>query len=900
MSYERMLGSRDRSTKLACVAAAILTLLTQGACLALKLELVSQNPTAPKVGDTLTVTFKIMDDGRAPNPTYAKVVWCLPGQDPMAGTSQDLTNTDLPQNTWVQYTKSWTLTRTGTHKLYVRMGNQGGGWMWTQPLSFDVLVNYATKNEVLTLLRIECSHTPPQPKAMQPQQGQPDLRDTITLTVTVSNPSPTKTLRPCQIRVIPFEPGSTGPAGWDWVQDIPELAHGGGQQGLPLAQYTFTKQFRENTPGTLRLDFLMASYGGEGYYYPGPVLRSYQIQCVSPVVRKFTTTTVVPDPGPHGSTFTFWATYQSGDNQAPTKVVINLDGQDHDMTRDTTKQGMVYKYSQVLNYGPHRYFCRALSGTTELAVSEVRNAPTVTDPNPPQLPGGQNQEPLATDAPTVTLSGTATDAESGVALVEWSTNKTQWTRATGTTQWSFSLQTGTADQQRKEVTVYVRAKDKAGNTTPEAQWWTRKIICDRRHPRVVDTFITDIAWFGSCPSGFQPERPPDEGPPLMDNAYFIAVQIENPSDQPVTVRFGWADKRYTARRRDQVGNAQFWWETNMDAPDSWDPVNIPLQPGEKVWVNMVFQHRWDWIPPQGFRDFLAALVLAYIPVIDEIVTYTQFTQWAETLHYFIPSVTWETVPTGVSPNLFPVPPQLDVVIKVSVPKQIALYSSLSASVAGSLSTACGFCLAWNPPAAAPFFIAQAAFIVTSSALYAAAYDPDPNFKQAVKVTPFSCPELSRVADEKDRKAAEAAIHMMEYTRAMHQAFARYLGARAARDQKWTRQHALDAAAYARHAAEQAELTAPLISRIQAVLGSASREQLDRATEQLSQGVLPDLEQAILRRAGVTDEELKCIGESGARVAGGIVKHPGAAETCRKRLAEHLKLFAQELEKEAGM
>ncbi|MCX7599892.1 MAG: Ig-like domain-containing protein [Armatimonadetes bacterium] len=877
--------------------AALLAILAHGAVLALKLEVVSQTPAAPKVGDTLSITFKIMDDGRAPNPTYAKVVWCEPGQDNMAAASQDLTNTDIAHDTWVQYAKSWTLRKAGPHKLYVRMGNQGRGWMWTQPLSFDVAVNYATMDEAPTVLRIECSHTPLQPRAMQPQRGQPDLRDKITLTVTVSNPSQWKTLRACRIRVLPYEPGSTSPAGWMWDQEIPELANGGGQQGLPLAKYTFTKVFYQDNPGTLKLKFHLASYGDTAYASAGHLVATYEIICVSPVIRKFTSTTVVPDPGPHGATFTFFATYEASDNQAPPRVVISLDGQEHEMTRDTTRQGMVYKYSQVLDYGPHRYFCRALSGTTELAVSEVRNAPTVTDSTPPQLTGGQNQQPLRTDNPTVQISGTATDAESGVALVEWSTNKTQWTRAAGTTQWSFSLQTGTLDQQRKEVTVYVRAKDKAGNTTQEAQWWTRKIICDRRHPRVLDTFITDIAWFGGLPSGIQRDRPPDEGPPLMDNAYFVAVQLENPSDEPVTVRFGWRDKEYRIRRREQAPSAQFYWDANMDGADSWGPMDIPLEPHEKVWVNMVFQHRWDWIPPQTFGDFLWALVSAYIPVVDQYVTYLQFTQWGETMHYFIPSATWETVPDGVSSNVFPLPAQLDVVIKVSVPKQVALYSSISAGVAGWMSTACGFCLVWNPPAAAPFFIAQAAFIVTSSALYAAAYDPDPNFRAAVKVEPFSCPELRQVTDERDREAAEAAIHMMEYTQAMCQAFVRYLGAKAARDQKWARQHVLDAAAYARQAAEQADLTEPLISRIQSVIEEASQDQLASAKQKLLQGDLPDLEETILRRAGVTGDEIQRIGKGGARMADNLLRFSGAAEPCRERLARHLRLFADELEKE---
>lgn len=898
MRSARVLGCDGCRMKLSGVIfATLLTTLAQGTSLALKLELVSQNPTAPKVGDTLSITFKIMDDGRAPNPTYAKVVWCQPGQEPSAGASQDLTNTDMAENTWVEYTKSWPLKQAGTHKLYVRMGNQGRGWMWTQPLNFDVAPDYATRQEAANLLKVECSHTPPEPRAMQPQRGQPDLRDKITLTITVSNPSQTKTIRACTIKVFPYEPGSTSPAGWAWAQDIPELPNGGGQQGLPLAKYTFTKEFTQEKPGDLRLDIHLGQYGDSNPWPAGEKLATYTIHLVPAVTRKFTVVTVTPDPGPHGDTFTFWATYEASDNQAPTKVIINLDGRDHDMTRDTTKQGMVYKYSQVLNYGPHKYFCRAFSGTTELAVSEVRNAPTVTDPNPPQFPGGQNQEPLVTDNPTVAISGTATDPESGVALVEWSTNKTQWTRATGTTQWSFSLRTGTTDQQRKELTVYVRGKDKAGNVTPEAEWWTRKIICDRRHPRVVDTFITDIAWFGGLPSGIQPNRPPDEGPPLMDNAYFIAVQIENPSDQPVTVRFGWADKSYTVRRRDQAPGAQFYWDANMDGPDSWGPRDIPLEPREKVWVNMVFQHRWDWIPPQTFGDFLWALVTAYIPFVDQYLTYVQFTQWGDTMHYFIPWATWETRPSEVSPNLFPVPAQLDVVIKVSVPKQIALYSSISAGAAGWMSTACGFCLLWNPPAAAAMFIAQAAFIVTSSVLYAAAYDPDPDYKQAVKVQPFSCPELRQVTDETDRKAAEAAIHMMEYTRAMYQAFARCLGARAAGDQKWARQHALDAAAYARHAAEQAELTEPLISRIQGVLEEASPEQLAIARQKLVEGELPDLELAIFRRAGVTDEEIKRIGKGGARMAEQLLKYRDIAEPCRKRLVEHLKLFATELEKE---
>jgi microcystin-dependent protein len=60
-------------------------------------------------------------------------------------------------------------------------------------------------------------------------------------------------------------------------------------------------------------------------------------------------------------------------------------------------------------------------------------APVVNFTSPTTNGGSYN-----TDQATVNIAGTASDPETGIKLVEWSLDNTNWTTCTGTTAWSYS------------------------------------------------------------------------------------------------------------------------------------------------------------------------------------------------------------------------------------------------------------------------------------------------------------------------------------------------------------------------------------------------------------------------------------------------------------------------------
>jgi hypothetical protein len=863
---------------------------------AIQLELVSQQPAAAVVGQPLTITFRFQHDGAPPSPTYARVVWAEPGEDVLSGEDDSLEAANgLPKDVWHTFTRTWTPCVAGVHRLYVRPGNQGLGWHTSPPLQFDVAVAYATADQAKTQLQIGVTHSPPNPVAQQQQRGVPDHRDKITLTVTVANPPPSVYTRPCVLDVRITDPGAQTSWTVQSLQSIPELSAKG--------TATFSRETKLNLVGQVKVEVFLKSYGGTGLPGPyGALLKTYIFDTIAYLNRTLSTT-VLPDPGPHGADFTFYAMYTSADGQAPGQVLLYLDQATYTMTRDTAHpQEMRYTHTLPLSYGPHSYRCVARQGATDLAVSELRNRPIVTDPEPPQIAGVT--EPLQTDQTSVSIEGTATDPASGLAAVEWSTNKQTWQATQGTAQWSLQVPTHCADQQKKESTVYVRARDNAGNVTAPADYFTRKIICDRRHPRVVDHFITDTSMFDDFPSGIRGARAPDRGTPTMDDYYFICVKIENVSDAPQSIDFGWKDQGYSVVRRPQTGGGPNWyWDENMDAPQTWGPVPIPLEGKETIWVNMPFKHRWDWIPPRSFGDFLYDLVTAYIPVINHYIDYVQFSQWGDTMHYFIPWALWETGPRGTSANLSAGPPTVTVTIKVSAAKQAALYGSVSACVAGWTSTGAGMILVFlNPPAGAALLVAEAGFIALSHALYAAAYDPEPDYKHEVTLRPLQAEALARLEDLEPRdplrRGAEAAVEAARSGQALFEAYTRYLGAVEAKDARWAKTHARAAEGFAKEASRQVRQTGELVKVATRTLAGAKPEERKLALEQAKSGELPPTEAEVLRALGFSDKDLVEMARPHGEAMAALLDAPDVAGQMPQRLSKALEAFAREMGKAA--
>jgi len=136
-------------------------------------------------------------------------------------------------------------------------------------------------------------------------------------------------------------------------------------------------------------------------------------------------------------------------------------------------------------------FPNSSDGTFELVFTarDAAGRPTsltrnlLVDASPPELPvidpfsGSYQVNQLVS-------SGSANDAESGLALVEYSLNNADWAPVTGTGSWfktvDISLATGGLDQ--GSHTLYVRATDRAGNISNAA---TAAFTIDREDPELV-------------------------------------------------------------------------------------------------------------------------------------------------------------------------------------------------------------------------------------------------------------------------------------------------------------------------------------------------------------------------------------------------------------------------------
>lgn len=209
---------------------------------------------------------------------------------------------------------------------------------------------------------------------------------------------------------------------------------------------------------------------------------------------------------------------------------------------------------------------------------------------------------------------------------------------------------------------------------------------------------------------------------------------------------------------------------------------------------------------------------------------------------------------------------------------------------------------WNPPGGAACFIAEAALIATSHGLYAAAYDPDPDYRQTVKLRTVDIGSFRELEglDKRDSlyKGAQAALEAAANTRGLLEAYARYLGAVEAEDPKWAQAQAKAAGGFAREAAKQVKKCRELMQTAAETIENAKPDELERAMAQAKTGELPALEKQVLGDLGFSDKDIAEMATPYPEGLDALLKDPKLAAAMPDRLGKALDAFAREMARAA--
>jgi len=611
-----------------------------------------------------------------------------------------------------------------------------------------------------------------------------------------------------------------------------------------------------------------------------------------------------PHDGDEATEFCFRAQYISEGNTAPTAVKVEIDGQSHKMQKEDASDtnyadGCWYAYTTGLPIGNHTFKCIAYNNAEVLAQTPPRYYPHVNDTIPPVIVGAdQERRPMTIWLDNkVTLTGTATD-NIGVTQVQWSSDAQHWHTAHGTTQWSFTATFDEPpDQKVLSKWIYVRAKDAAGNYTPGTQFWKQEVVFDYRHPYVAEHFVTEDSLVGINwdDTGIHDNRPMDLGTPTMGNPYLICFKLKNPTGRFWEITFEWEE---TDLDYDEPNFTEFAeWDVNMDECTSSGLVTIRMLPETTRWYWTKWNHKWQWIPDQDWVDFLLDLVISFIPVGSEVTSWQQFCTWGDTVNAAVLEARVTVEPDYLSPNLLPpTPDSIPITIKVSIPKRISLYSSVVAGVAGMIATDLGFAnVWWNPPLGAGLFAAEAAFIVTSHALYEAAEDPDLNYQRRVELKHIDCPEIDKLRGEEGYEMAQETVRVTENARAFRQAYARYLGAAHRGDEKWAQIHAKDAAQFARAAAKHVETVYRGLKGPLEKFQDLSDEDRQRVLTASKEG-LPDIERQLLtKRFGMSPKDVNKWSQRQGECTKTLLDNPKTSQLAFENLANSLNTLAKEMD-----
>ncbi|MFO7947315.1 MAG: hypothetical protein R6V19_10920 [Armatimonadota bacterium] len=612
---------------------------------------------------------------------------------------------------------------------------------------------------------------------------------------------------------------------------------------------------------------------------------------------------VTPHSGNETTEFCFRAQYASEDNTGPSAVKVEIAGQQHEMQKENANDsdytdGCWYEYTTTLPIQEYESRYLAYDGGEVVAQTDPRPHPRVSDTTPPVIVEADQQQPPVTVnlENEISLSGTATDNHAGVTKVEWSTDAENWHPAQGTEQWSFTVNSDTPDQQVREDTIYVRAKDGAGNMTPGEGWLKQKVKFDNRHPHILDVFVTESSLLGldAHDPGWHDDKPLDRGGPTMGNTYLVCFKIENPSNREWQIRLNWEER--TSPSYDEPDSTQFVdWDVDMDGDKTWGPEMVNIAPLNTQWYYTKWEHRWQWIPDQGWVDFLADMVISFIPVATETLDYIQFCTWADTIKCAVVEAETDVYPGQLSPNMLPPEPdEVPITIKVSIPKRLALYSSVSCGVGAFVSTNLGYCTTAMPWVAAGFFIAEAACIVSSHAYYQAAEDPTPNYRQRAELRHVTCPELDELRGKDGYEMAKDSVALAENSIAFRDSFIRYRGAVHAGDAEWAKKHATDAAKFADDAAGYAKKLDRHMQQPLREFQNLSDEQR-REIMKLSKQGLPEIERDVLMNTfGMNRKDIEVWSQRQPEITKTILENPEAGQHIFQQLAKSLETLSREM------
>jgi len=640
--------------------------------------------------------------------------------------------------------------------------------------------------------------------------------------------------------------------------------------------------------------------------YPGPILTTHAISALGYGAPALANPKVTPTEGLAGQEFTFNVTCRIPDNTPPTAVKLLVavsPGQEYGMTPvdagDTNyMDGKDYEYDLALPlnaFGEISMCFRAYAGGTVSAETGFVPGPTIIDDEAPTLGnGGVDQQPIIQrNGSSVSLSGTATDAQGPLDKVEWRVAGGTWQSTTGRENWSFNYDSGAQDQDFITKDFEVRAYDMAGNVTHADDYWRQRVIWERRHPKIVDKFVTDMAQgvpSNSAPT-VQTAKPANNGNPKLNETYIIALKVTNPNTADAyTFDFCWKELDVTY----EPGNPP--WALGMDSPDYCTAGPVTIGPGETKWVCTYWSHHWSWIKEKGVYDILCDMIFAYIPVAGDLYSGLSAIDFLCTCGFAVQETQWTTkrgegMPESVCGGQY----TAYATVEVPLEKKLWLVDSVTAGLAANVTTAAGMALGWCPAGWA-MLITEGVLIGTSQVCYYTAWDPSPDFQKRVAIEPIELDVPEEFRDDPQVKNAETACRFAENIIAMKEAYIRGLGAEEGGKPELARQHYEDAVKYVKEAGIHAKALDRQVSDAAKTIGAATGEQEKLVNDFARSGELPEAEQAFLTKSfGLDNAALSSWGKFQSRIIPEVMKKPESGVAAMKLFIKTLPQIQKELQ-----
>lgn len=739
-------------------------------------------------------------------------------------------------------------------------------------------------------IEITFSYAPANPVSVEMHPGVKDVSDMIHARITYRNKHASQVLRAHTLRVTLQDAQGSNQAMPEFA--VPELGAG----GVHILPWDFKLHA---APGRFALSYAMIGMGP-------PVLLNlgHTITTVADSAPLLLNPTFLPDnPTPATSIYSFEVVYRAPDNTAPDEIKLSLLGQTFTATRvDNVSFALGsryrYTYGQTLASGSHTFSFAAFKGGRAVASTGPCTSLTVSDATPPVVAGGGQARPdvVIRDSGSVALSGTAADPESGIRKVEWRTSGGAWQTAQGANNWSFSYNSGTADQDYATKTFEVRAQNTGDAYTAAGGYWKQKVVWERRHPRIAETFVTGS---GACWADYNPvmtAKPPARGTPLMGQPYYAAFKVTNPNQTDAyNLVMRWTETGV------QYHPANPGWDVAMsdDAPNHGDPIAFTLGPGETKWVWTTWVHNWNWLEEPSPVNFMADFLFMFIPVVGDIADGISCIQWLVAAGGAVDETNWTLRPhAGMSAAVGAVPNPVTYQVVVPGDKQDLVLVSFTSSMCAMTATAVAAAVSWTGFLGAAGGIIEVACIAASHAAYYAAWDPNPDYKSPVRIVKIDVPLLDTIDEPAERKAAESAIRYAENMRAMCAAMARQAAASQAGDGKAAVARTQEAAQYADAAAREAQSVSRWIQTHAKSLLKLTDEDRKRIQSEFAAG-LPVVERDLMVKSfGFDPKEVQAWGDIHKKAIPLILKDPKLADKAARSLSKSIQSAATKMEKEA--